>query len=255
MIVECFSILNELDLLEIHLNHMALYVDRFVICESPVSYSGKSKPMFYAENKDRFACFNIDYVVYDGHFDPDCPIGNTDAWKRERTQRAFLIKYALKNMADDDYLIASDVDEMPDMEHWNHKEGVFAMRVFNYYLNVQTGRQYQHCSVIAKKKNIDDPLFHVNRRNTEETVGAGWHFTSLGDPEDLVYKLEMGCHLFEDVDTVKDQIIKNHKDLVDPYNRVWNGRIRERKFRVKMPSGPKWLLENIEKYRHHLYGN
>ena len=49
---------NELDLLEMRLNILNDVVDYFVVTESPFTVSGNEKPLYYAENKDRFGKFN-----------------------------------------------------------------------------------------------------------------------------------------------------------------------------------------------------
>ena len=58
MIVDCFPFFNELDILEIRLNSLAPYVDRFVLTECNVTHSGNQKPLFFAENKERFKIRN-----------------------------------------------------------------------------------------------------------------------------------------------------------------------------------------------------
>ena len=56
-IYDAFLFFNELDLLEIRLNLLNDYVDYFVISESDLTFSGKPKPLYYLENKDRFKQF------------------------------------------------------------------------------------------------------------------------------------------------------------------------------------------------------
>ena len=54
---------NELDLLEMRLNILNDVVDYFVVTESPFTVSGNEKPLYYAENKDRFGKFN-DKIIH-----------------------------------------------------------------------------------------------------------------------------------------------------------------------------------------------
>jgi beta-1,4-mannosyl-glycoprotein beta-1,4-N-acetylglucosaminyltransferase len=74
-----FTFFNELDLLELRLNELAGHVDFFVLVEAPMTFQGKPKPLFYAENQARFAAFRdkIIHLVID-----DMPAGD-DAWARE----------------------------------------------------------------------------------------------------------------------------------------------------------------------------
>ena len=65
-IYDIFIFFNELDLLEIRLNILDLYVDYFVIVECTETFSGLVKPLYYKENKDLFKKWNhkiIHYVV------------------------------------------------------------------------------------------------------------------------------------------------------------------------------------------------
>ena len=45
---------NELDILDIRLHLLDEYVDYFILVESTHTFSGKSKPLFYSENKYLF---------------------------------------------------------------------------------------------------------------------------------------------------------------------------------------------------------
>ena len=54
---------NELELLEMRLNILNDVVDYFVVTESPFTVSGNEKPLYYAENKDRFGKFN-DKIIH-----------------------------------------------------------------------------------------------------------------------------------------------------------------------------------------------
>ena len=54
MICDVFTFNGEYDLLEIRLNILDKYVDQFVIVEAPTTFSGKSKPLYYEQGKDRY---------------------------------------------------------------------------------------------------------------------------------------------------------------------------------------------------------
>ena len=55
MVIDAISFFSELDLLELRLNELDSVVDRFVIVEATRTHKGDLKPMYYAENKPRFA--------------------------------------------------------------------------------------------------------------------------------------------------------------------------------------------------------
>ena len=72
-VFDVFPFFNELDLLEIRLNILNPYVDYFVLSESTKTFSGLDKPLFYEENKERFAEFNHK-IIHN--------IVDQDAWSR-----------------------------------------------------------------------------------------------------------------------------------------------------------------------------
>ena len=107
---DCFTFFNELDLLELRLAELDPVVDRFVLAESPFPFTGKPKPLFFAENRARFARYlpKIEHVVIS-----DIPNGpETTAWDREWFQRDALVR-GLGDAAPDDLVSIADVDEIP----------------------------------------------------------------------------------------------------------------------------------------------
>lgn len=106
---DCFTFFNELDLLELRLSELHEVVDRFVITESPLTFTGKEKPLHFEQNRERFARFanKIDYVVVD-----DMPTGpGVTAWDREFHQRRALTR-GYRDAAPDDLVMISDLDEI-----------------------------------------------------------------------------------------------------------------------------------------------
>jgi hypothetical protein len=67
MIYDCFTFFNELELLEMRLHELADVVDRFVLVEATRTHTNQPKPLFYHENRARFADFadKIIYVIVD----------------------------------------------------------------------------------------------------------------------------------------------------------------------------------------------
>jgi beta-1,4-mannosyl-glycoprotein beta-1,4-N-acetylglucosaminyltransferase len=55
MRIDAFLLNTELDLLELRLNILDPVMDKFVIVESTVEFSGKPKPLYFADYKERFA--------------------------------------------------------------------------------------------------------------------------------------------------------------------------------------------------------
>jgi len=257
MIVDCFPFFNELDVLEIRLNSLAPYVDRFVLTECNVTHSGNQKPLFFAENKERFKNFNIMHLI--------CPPPETDmksipgtlnnnAWRLEHRDREFLMN-GIKDLDQDDIILLSDADEIPDLTQYKKgTEGAFKQKIYYYYLNCYAGIKNWKGTIAIKKKNIKTMNHTRNHRAMYQTiVVGGWHFSTMGNVEQIKYKIESVAHQELNTDAFKDNIEMNRKDLIDPYGgwrpgRPPNWQGRNVKLSIEMPDGPKWLLENKERY-------
>ena len=112
-IYDCFTFFNELDLLEIRLNILDAKVDRFVLVEATTTFTGQKKELNFEKNKSQFEKFlpKITYVVVN-----DMPkVENGNAWALERFQRDAIMR-GLSNCSDEDIVIISDLDEIPNLE-------------------------------------------------------------------------------------------------------------------------------------------
>lgn len=259
MIIDCFPFFNELDLLEIRLNSLAPYVDRFVLCEMTVTHSNNPKPLFFSENRERFKDFPITHLVVhppDKKWRIEMGGFSGDAWRLEHYQRECLM-IGLKDCAPNDIVILSDLDEIPNLEKYDGQTGAFKQKLYYYYFNTFTNTRRWRGSIATKYKDITTLTRIRNRRNqTPVAVGdGGWHFSTLGSPDDIKYKIQSFAHTELNADEYLGQIAQNREQLVDPYGRVpkgWEGYPAYR-FTVEMPSGPKWLLDNKERYAKYFY--
>lgn len=139
MIYDCFQFFNELDILKIRLNVLSPVVDKFVISEATETFSGLKKPLYYEENKELFEEFadKIIHVVVD-----DTPKGDTHA--RDTFQKNAVTR-GLKDCTDEDIIIFSDLDEIPNPDKIREilqnfqKDKIyhFAQRLFYCYLNME----------------------------------------------------------------------------------------------------------------------
>lgn len=117
MIYDCFTFFNELDILDIRLHEMSPVVDKFVLVEAKKTFQGDSKPLYFSENKRRYAKFSdkIIHVVIDFPDDIEkvTPYRHTASitWAREFYQRD-QISQGLVAAQPGDLIIISDVDEI-----------------------------------------------------------------------------------------------------------------------------------------------
>ncbi len=246
--IDCFMFFNELDLLEIRLNSLAPYVERFVLCESMFTHSGKPKLLYFQDNKERFKDFNITHLICEGGMTLDAGKNRGDPWRRENYQREFLMK-GIEDVDPEAMVLFSDLDEIPNLEIYRGNEGVFRQRMYYYYLNSYAGVNNWKGTIAVRKKNITTLNKLRDARNRTPLVGCdGWHFSTLGTVENIIYKIESFAHYDLDRPEVKALIAENREKLWDPYRRHW-GRT-PRNCSIEMPSGPKWLLDNKDRYSH-----
>jgi beta-1,4-mannosyl-glycoprotein beta-1,4-N-acetylglucosaminyltransferase len=240
-----------LDLLEIRLNSLAPYVDTFVISECAVTQNGNPKPLYFNDNKERFKDFNIVHLICD-----DGIMRRQGLWGREKHQRENLMN-GIKDADPETMIYISDMDEIPNLENCDlEQEGAFHLKLYYYYLNVIEKRSVWPGTIAVRKKNINTIReLRDQRKQIRPIINDGWHFSWTGSIEDIFLKVKSFVHSVGynlDDGRVVENIIYNRQNLIDPYrgSLEWG---KPRKCVVEMPSGPKWLLENKDKYKHLFY--
>lgn len=110
MVYDCIPFFNELDILKLRMQIMAPFVDKFVLEESTVTFSGEPKPMIFANNREMFREFEdkIIYVAVD-----NSPMSGVTTHERDKFQKNQLIK-GMGECKSEDIIIFSDVDEIPN---------------------------------------------------------------------------------------------------------------------------------------------
>jgi beta-1,4-mannosyl-glycoprotein beta-1,4-N-acetylglucosaminyltransferase len=283
MIYDCFSFFNEFDILEIRLNTLKDVADKFVLLEATRTYQGKEKPLYFNENKARYKEFEdrIIHIILDEY----PPYEGKSAWILERYQREMIIK-GWTNCKDDDIVLVSDVDEIPDPEmikKYKDKPGVFLFRqhAFYYYLNclnVSQGGDYRwdgtvmckykyhlkpmelrKMSIIHAGTCVDEFLPRMyakfkfllwrlkHFRNVKRIENGGWHFSYMGGVERIIKKIEAFAHTEYNKEKYKDP--EKISEALKAGKDIF-GRGFEYKFVPLDNSFPKYILEHKEKYKH-----
>ena len=112
-VYDCSIFYNELDLLDIRLHELDSVVDYFVLVEATKTHSGHEKPLFYSENRARYARFanRIVHIVVD-----DMPEQvDNNRWPPEIHQRRCIAR-GLAACEPNDIILISDADEIPSSE-------------------------------------------------------------------------------------------------------------------------------------------
>lgn len=112
MVYDCIPFFNELDILKLRMQILSPYVDKFVLEESTVTFSGEPKEMIFAQNREMFSEFadKIIYVPVD-----NSPMNGVTTHERDKFQKNQLIR-GLGECKADDIVIFGDVDEIPNPE-------------------------------------------------------------------------------------------------------------------------------------------
>lgn len=256
---------GEWDLLEIRLNILSPFVDRFIIVEGTETFSGKWKPQYWATRNDgkqegRFDEWEdkITYVVVKGYTDEEIANLVTDEftyalpffrafWQKE------CIRKGLSEAKDEDIVIVGDIDEIinPKILEIDFRN-VYNLEQLNYcyYLNNRSSEKWVG-TIVGKWGTIKTKTFkHWRATHTHVLPNGGWHFTSQGGLEAVKHKLDSYDHqefntletqnlLEERISKGEDYLGRSHDWLGKPFS-----------YAVDESELPQYLLENKERYKH-----
>lgn len=192
MIYDCFPFYNELDLLELRLELLSDVVDRFVLVESTQTFTGREKPLYFDEHRDRFAKYlpKIEHVII-----RDNPAGS-DPWVRERFQRDGILR-GLMSAKPTDVIMLSDLDEIPDpvaVSNLAAKTGISVFEQWNCYYFLNTVLGLWHGTRAAHFSEFTNNSPSNIRRAKGHIIRGGWHFSYLGGVDKVLGKLNAFSH-------------------------------------------------------------
>ena len=273
MVYDCFQFFNELDILKLRLHVMSPVVDKFVISEATETFSGMNKPLYYEENKEMFAEFadKIIHVVVE-----DTPQGDTherDSFQKNAVGRG------LSDCHDDDIIIFSDLDEIPNPEIVKEiiadcKENTvyhLAQRLFYCYLNMEevSGSLLAYCGEfegVTDKKWLGSKICRYSLAKTMplgelrwpkckefgiRVADGGWHFGYMGGSQEkdirkrVALKVQSAAHQEYNKKSILNEVDDKIKDGEDIFG-------REARFvQVEIDNSfPKYLRNHAELFAH-----
>ena len=237
-IFDCFMYFDEEVVLDLRLNTLNEHVDYFVIVESSFNHKGEKRELKF--NLKKFEKFSkkIIYLVYDKVPQKIEPINSADnedeksrkyilnAYLRENGQRNYIAE-GLNHADENDIILVSDVDEIPNLEKINfnkisEKLILFNQGMFYYKFNLKLPSLIWTGTKACKKKVLQSPQWLRNIKNrkypfyridtlfskTKYTnikiiIEGGWHFTNIKSAEEIRNKLKSYLHHREfDVDPI-----------------------------------------------------
>jgi beta-1,4-mannosyl-glycoprotein beta-1,4-N-acetylglucosaminyltransferase len=216
---DCFIFYNELDLLEIRLHELYDHVDHFVLVEATRTFVGKPKPLYFQDSQDRFSQFSdkLIHIVVDG-LAPERTLRRTgdvdhEAFEREHIQRNAIVR-GLASADRNDIILISDVDEIPKPcaihktkqiltaeiarreEHGFQSTQppvyLFEQDFYYYYLNNQAINKKWY----GTKATLNFQMLPQSVRTSKgpNICDGGWHFSFLGNAQQILQKIEAYSH-------------------------------------------------------------
>ena len=224
-IFDCTTFYDENFILDVRFNILDPFVDKFVICESAFSHSGKKKKFNFDISKFEKFKHKIIYLKID--HEPNNLIYNLsnnkgiiedkanariNAIKRIAYQRNFL-KEGISDASKNDLIFYSDNDEIPKLNDANlstttNKLIFFKQKLFYYKFNLFCDRYDWYGSKACKKKDLIDFEWLRNTKTKKYNFfrldtffsktkymdvkiinDGGWQFSQLKKIDDIYAKL------------------------------------------------------------------
>jgi beta-1,4-mannosyl-glycoprotein beta-1,4-N-acetylglucosaminyltransferase len=288
-IYDCTTFFEEKMMLEVRFNILDEYVEKFIVVESLYSHSGQEKKLnFDINNYPKFKD-KIIYLVIDK--EPHDIIENQNMFdnpeiKRHNSLKRIELSYnymlnAITEASEDDLIILSDNDEIPNLNSKQFKDSkkdiyVFKQLFFYYKFNLLYDIMPWFGSKACKKKylksfswlrniknkkypfwRVDTYFSNFKNTNLEIINDGGWHFTNIKKPKDMYIKMKnFGHHDEFDLSglTIKDiedrinkkQVFYNH--FADKKNqKKWDYDYKLKKINNNLL--PSYLQNNLETYK------
>jgi|TARA_B100001094_G_scaffold322233_1_gene371208 beta-1,4-mannosyl-glycoprotein beta-1,4-N-acetylglucosaminyltransferase len=271
-VIDVFPFFNELDILEIRLNVLDPYVDYFIISEATKTFSGIDKPLFYSENKERFSKFSHKIIH---NIVEDTTSSDLHPYQRDVFQKDKIKDVVLENSSEDDIIIWSDIDEVPNPEAIKDIREYFEQNViFHFaqencmgYLNLVEvsgtirgmtpdwdygdrprwmGTKVFGRSILEKYTLSELRSIQEKEKNSRIFPG-GWHWSYVGSEglsveERVLKKIECAAHSELNTEQIK-QNVAGVKDNKDPLGRHYANYQP-----VPLDDYPEYILKNKDKF-------
>mgnify|MGYP000108973025 FL=1 len=289
-IFDCFMYFDEEVVLDVRLNTLDKYVDYFVIVESSFTHKGDNKNLMFNHNKFEKFKNKIIYLVYDKQPKGIEVVNENDsegeksrkyilnAALRENGQRNF-IQNGLNKAEDNDIILISDVDEIPNLSEVNfnnisEKIIMFHQDMFYYKFDLKIPNLLWTGTKGCRKKYLLSPqwlrnvkdrkyfpfridiLFSEKKYSSIKFISnGGWHFSNIKTAEEIEYKLKSYLHHREfDLQSLSveeiQNIIENKKAIYDlkvdkRVNKIGDG---SKLVKIKFEKLPIYIQQNKHNY-------
>ena len=290
-IYDCFMYYDEDLLLDIRFNTLNKYVKKFIITEATYTHNGSKKKLNFDINNFKKFKDKIEYIPVDEQ-PPNIKILSENDTPKEKEEKLILngmardyfqrekLNEGLKNLKDDDLVIVSDLDEIPNLDNVNFDKIknniiIFQQKMFYYKLNLLYEEFIWDGSKAVKFKNFVSPQWLRNIKSKKYAFwrldtffskkkysnlyyinNGGWHFTCVRKPEDLEKKLLNFAHHYEfeqsglKINDIKKLIMEKrvmYDHNVDQRGYKWSGKSILNKVNFNLL--PIYIKENDVKFK------
>ena len=272
MIYDCIPFFNELDILKLRMQILAPYVDRFVLEEASVTFSGEKKEMLFSKNREMFREFE-DKIIYIAV--ENSPMSGVTTHERDKFQKNQLIR-GMAGCKPDDIVIFSDVDEIPNPETLQEilkdfdpsKIYHLAQRMFYCFLNMEevsgnllsitgefpqvTRRQWLGTKICSFGNLPREGIVYLREVSPEDprsvrVADGGWHFGYMGGERDVAKRIGVKVQAAAHQEYNKSRYLNEAVDRLLCGEDIFG---RSARF-VQVPideTYPKYLREHQEEY-------
>lgn len=272
MIYDCIPFFNELDILKLRMQILAPYVDRFVLEEASVTFSGEKKEMLFSKNREMFREFE-DKIIYIAV--ENSPMSGVTTHERDKFQKNQLIR-GMAGCKPDDIVIFSDVDEIPNPEILQEilkdfdpsKIYHLAQRMFYCFLNMEevsgnllsitgefpqvTRRQWLGTKICSFGNLPREGIVYLREVSPEDprsvrVADGGWHFGYMGGERDVAKRIGVKVQAAAHQEYNKSRYLNEAVDRLLCGEDIFG---RNARF-VQVPideTYPKYLREHQEEY-------
>lgn len=250
MTYDLFSYSGEDAMLDLRLRLLEPHVDRFVIAEGNLTFSGRQKgfvlPKAIKHRKDViYVPVNLSIMV-----------GELAAQMRERDyvtephfRRAFYQKESLRlalegaGLKDDDVIYYGDIDEVWKSKDPGDKVWKLRQLAYSYYVNNRSPEDWRG-TVVTKWKNLKGKCLNDMRANPENIMeDGGWHFSNLGGHDAVLHKIRTYDHVEVNIPSVTDGLQERMGNNEDFLGRGWQFWEDASELPVVMIENRKYLIE------------
>ena len=292
-IFDCFMFYDEELLLDIRLNILNKYVDFFIIVESEYFHNGKKRQLKFDISKFKKFENKIIYIVHRSEPEGIIKLNDLDdeniksyklilnAHLRENDQRNHITE-GLTNADNDDLILISDLDEIPNLDFINlskikNQIIMFEQEIFYYKFNRYLPNFTWYGTKACKKKNLLSPQWLRNVKNRRfpfwriDTFfsknkyinktfikNGGWHFSNIKNAKDIELKLKSYLHHrdyeVEELGYNKiNDLIKKNETVYDMYgdkkSKKYSDDKRKKLEKYDIKKLPKFIQDNKDKFK------